>query len=172
MPAKKSKESCRSKWNFSKIHCSILHALLPKCGETFEGRSGLVGPESHGRGGLSEKKYTGATIESYESRTAHFLYLLRIQGEQLTAQRVRHHTGWLVHWPYRNRAEKYDPSIITPHISWHAERGISFYKVSITSNQKIHSLFYESSTIQRVHCLFEWRREGLCIDTLEPCSSP
>lgn len=46
----------RSKCNFSKIHCSILHALLPKCGETFEGRSGLVGPESHGRGGLSEKR--------------------------------------------------------------------------------------------------------------------
>ena len=64
-----------------------------------------------------KKEYTGATIESFESRTAHFLYLLRIQGEQLTAQRVRHHTGWLVHWPYRNRAEKYDPSIITPHIS-------------------------------------------------------
>ena len=33
---------------------SIAHALLPKCRETFEGRSGLVGPESHGRGGLSE----------------------------------------------------------------------------------------------------------------------
>lgn len=59
----------------------------------------------------------------------------------LTAQRVRHHTGWLVHWPYRNRAERYNPSIRTPHISWHAERGISFYKVRITSNKKIHSLW-------------------------------
>jgi len=39
-----------------KIHCSILHAQLPKCRETFEGRSGLVGPESHGRGRLSEIK--------------------------------------------------------------------------------------------------------------------
>lgn len=28
-----------------------------------------------------------------------------------------------------------------PHISWHAERGISFSKVRITSNQKIHSLW-------------------------------
>ncbi|KAL5798329.1 hypothetical protein ACOSQ2_003149 [Xanthoceras sorbifolium] len=55
MPAQKSKESCRSKWNSSKIHCSIFHALLPKCGETCEGRSGLVGPESHGRGRLSEQ---------------------------------------------------------------------------------------------------------------------
>ena len=56
MPAQKSKESCRSKWNSSKIHCSIFHALLPKCGETCEGRSGLVGPESHVRGRLSEIK--------------------------------------------------------------------------------------------------------------------
>ncbi len=66
------------------IHCSIFHALLPKCRETCEGRSGLVGPESNGGGRLSKKKeYTGTTIESYESRTAHFLYMLRLQGEQL-----------------------------------------------------------------------------------------
>ena len=46
------------KWNSSKIHCSIfLHALLPKCRETCEDRSGLVGPESHGRGRLSEIIY-------------------------------------------------------------------------------------------------------------------
>ena len=100
MPAKKSKESCRSKFHFSKIHCSILHALLPKCRETFEGRSGLVGPESHGRGRLSEKKeYTGATIESYELRTAHFLYLLRLQGEQLSLQHSVFATtpaGWCI----------------------------------------------------------------------------
>ncbi|KAK4853614.1 hypothetical protein QYF36_011623 [Acer negundo] len=36
MPTQKSKESCRSKWNSSKIHCSIFHALLPKCRETCE----------------------------------------------------------------------------------------------------------------------------------------
>lgn len=29
--------------------------------------------------------------------------------------------------PYRNKAEKYEPSIRTPPISWHEERGISFY---------------------------------------------
>jgi hypothetical protein len=58
MSAQKSKESCRKKWNSSKIHCSIfLHALLPKCRETCEDRSGLVGPESHGRGRLSEIIY-------------------------------------------------------------------------------------------------------------------
>lgn len=47
------KESCRSKRNSSKIHCSILRAPLPKCRETCEGGFGLVGPESHGRGRLS-----------------------------------------------------------------------------------------------------------------------
>ncbi len=36
---------------------SILHALLSKCRDTREGRSGLVGPESYGRGGLSEIIY-------------------------------------------------------------------------------------------------------------------
>ena len=82
------------------IHCSILHALLPKCRETCEGGSGLVGPESNGRGRLSEiKEYTGATIESYESRTAHFLYLLRLQGEQLSLQHSVFATtpaGWCI----------------------------------------------------------------------------
>ena len=32
------------------------------------------------------KENTGATIESYESRAAHFLYLLCLQGEQLSLQ--------------------------------------------------------------------------------------
>ncbi|KAK4413179.1 hypothetical protein Salat_2730400 [Sesamum alatum] len=53
---RRNRKSRALKWNSSKIHCSILpHALLPKC--TCEGRSGLVGPESHGRGGLSEIIY-------------------------------------------------------------------------------------------------------------------
>lgn len=54
----RNRKSRASKWNSSKIHCSILlHALLPKCRETCEGRSGLVGPESHGRGRLSKIIY-------------------------------------------------------------------------------------------------------------------
>lgn len=65
-----------------------------------QGRSGLVGPESHGRGRLSEiKKETGATREFYESRTAHFQYLLRLQGEQLSLQHSVFATtpaGWCI----------------------------------------------------------------------------
>jgi hypothetical protein len=54
---RRNRKSRALKWNSSKIHCSILlHALLPKCREDLR-RSGLVGPESHGRGRLSEIIY-------------------------------------------------------------------------------------------------------------------
>lgn len=54
---RRNRKSRALKWNSSKIHCSILlHALLPKCREDLRGQI-RVGPESHGRGGLSEIIY-------------------------------------------------------------------------------------------------------------------
>lgn len=58
------------------------------------------------------KENTGATIESYESRTAHFLYR-RLQGEQLSLQHSVFATtlaGWCIGQP-----ERHDPSIRRPH---------------------------------------------------------
>ena len=54
---------------------------------------------------------------NYARHTFYISSVYKVNSLAYTAQRVRSHTGWLVHWPYRNRAEKYDPSIRTPHIS-------------------------------------------------------
>ncbi|GJX55174.1 NADH dehydrogenase [ubiquinone] iron-sulfur protein 2 [Tanacetum coccineum] len=74
MSAQKSKESCRKKWNSSKIHCSIfLHALLPKCRETCEDRSGL-GP-AHGAVSYDiSLSLVGSSITSGDALIGTFLF--------------------------------------------------------------------------------------------------
>lgn len=52
-----AKESCRSKQSGILLRSIARFCMLSKWRETCEGRSGLVGPESHGRSKLNERIY-------------------------------------------------------------------------------------------------------------------
>lgn len=128
---RRNRKSRASKWN--KIHCSILlHALLPKnARETCEGRSGLVGPESHGRGRLSEINIL-VLFYFLMNYARHTLYISSVykavKGLAYSTACLPPRWLWQCIGLYRKKSERYDSSIRTlvTRGVWHFESSYNF----------------------------------------------